>query len=97
MLPSPKDSTSQKSLRSPERQVANKQNKQTMSGVRLHFPRLRLEAVKGRLSYFSPTMYNGLPPVDQDNIRTTHSVYIFTMYKCIKIQMTIFVAIYSHF
>lgn len=64
-----------------------------MSGVRLHFSRLRLEAVKGRLSYFSPTMYNGLPPIDQDNIKTTHSVYILTMYKCIKIQITIFVAI----
>lgn len=97
MFPNPKDSTSQKSLRSPERQVSNKQNKQTMSGVRLHFPRLRLEAVKGRLSYFSPTMYNGLLPVDQDNIRTTHSVYIFTMYKGIKIQMNILVAIYSRF
>lgn len=97
MLPSPKDSTSQKSLRSPERQVANKRSKKTMSGVRLHFPRLRLEAVKGRLSYFRPTMYNGLPPINQENIITTHSVYIFTMYKCIKIQMTIFVAIYSRF
>lgn len=76
MFPSPKDSTSQKSLRSPERQVTNKQNKQTMSGVRLHFPRLRLEAVKGRLFYFARRCTMGSLPLFKI-ISELHIVSIF--------------------